>query len=108
MSLSKHPLLTFDRKVNAVDQARRVSRKTGTPVYSFLIGEHFYNVLEAMPEAGNWAGNFAFKNIKRCFSDLYYHYPDSFIGCYDENANRQWMIDDFYIATQESVNGNQG
>ena len=103
MAFSKQPLLTQNRIKYAVDQARRVSRQTGTPVYSFLIGEHFYHVFESIPEAGNWAGNFAFKNIKRCFSDLYDNYPDSFIDCYDENANRQWMIDDFTKATQENI-----
>ena len=118
MAFSKQPLVTESRIMYAVDQARRVARESGCPVYSFFIDGHFYNVFDTIPDkTDDPKSQYAIKGVKRCFSDLYYHYPECYIGCYESikptvglNGDRKktmeiirWMIDDFTYATQESI-----
>ena len=101
MSFSKNPI-SPDRILNAVDQTRRAAKKSGTPVFSFFIDDHFYNVFDIVPDkTDSQKGQFVIKGIKRCFFDLYYHFPSSYIGCYDEHGDRKWMIKDFTEASQE-------
>mgnify|MGYP003149825987 FL=1 len=111
----RHPVDSKVRINNAVDSVRRMTKNgadkiiDNDPVYSFLIDGSFYHVFDHLPNRtwtnnGNKAGQYVFKNVKRCFSDMYAEFPDSFIGCYDQTAERQDMIDDFTLAVQEILN----
>jgi len=122
----KHSIFSEQRILNGVDSARRLARGGRDkawgkdPVYTFLIKGRFYNVFEHPPNKNSAPGegapdprivnkrsgkghrsNYVFGSMLRCFSSLYFYFPDDFIGCYDSTSDRQDMIDDFTLVIQE-------
>lgn len=79
---------------SAVDQTRRITRDKLAQIYSFYINETFINALE-YPVEPSVGGNVSVNGVRKCFHDLYEHFPERYIGCYNVDSSRQDMLEDF-------------
>ena len=77
----------FDDQINHL---KAKAHWLGAEIYLFHINDQFIYVSDDPPATWSKRVN----GIQRVYTEMIKHFPDDFIGCFDENAERDWIRND--------------
>ena len=73
-----------------ISHCKQKAHWLGAEIYLFYIDGEFIHVADEQPKT--WSKRV--HGIKRVYTEMIKHFPDDFIGCFDENAERDWIRND--------------